>query len=183
MDTNNTEITPKPEPNLFSIYKAESAGKFFLKYQDKEEEEISELMYNNLLAQKDRIFDSKMREPVSYDKKPTVMSEENYKSYDTELVIEIYPTRNEGIKDFVCGTCYGNLYYTENCIVLDSFYNKEKHNGHFYKVIKTFLEFADKKGYNITICNVNSKLFQAINKEFTGTNILQVNKTTILFKN
>lgn len=178
------EKCPKKEKqdSIFSIYKSQTTNQYFVKYPNMTEREITLYEYNNLLNEKERIFEAKMKEPVVFEKKNAVEIEDDYTNHSNGHSLQIYPSTEDELKDFVSGTCYGTLYYTENCIVIDSFFNKEKHNGNFQKTIECLYTLCSIKELNLTICNVNSKLLASIRKMFPDKELIQVNKNTVMFK-
>ena len=178
----NTKIIDKDEPVLFSLYQEHSTNKCFVKYPNKDEKEISPYEYNKLLLQKERIYESKINKPIMFEKRPSVTIEESFTSESTNATIEIYPSSDGDVKDFICGTCHGNLYYTEDCLVIYTFHNQVKLNGDFKKSVDAFIDFCRKKGFSLTICNVNSKLLASMRIKFPDNKLIHVNKTTILFR-
>ena len=56
----NTPTVKKEEPILFSLYQEHSTGKCFVKYPELDEREITSYEYNDLLIQKERIYESKI---------------------------------------------------------------------------------------------------------------------------
>lgn len=170
------------ETAIFSIYKSNTTNQYFVKYPDMPEREITLYEYNNLLNEKERIFEAKMKEPIVFENKNLVEAEDDYTNHVNDHRVQIFPTSDKELKEFASGTCYGTLYYTENCIVVDSFFNKEKHNGDFQKTIDLLYALCSIKGLNLTICNVNSKLLASIRKMFPNKGLIQVNKNTIMFK-
>lgn len=179
----NTPALKKEEPILFSLYQEHSTGKCFVKYPELNEREITPYEYNDLLIQKERIYESKINEPIMFEKRPSVTIEESFTSESTNATIEIYPSSDGDVKDFICGTCHGNLYYTEDCLVLYTFHNQVKHNGDFKKSVDAFIDFCRKKGFSLTICNVNSKLLASMRIKFPNNKLIHVNKTTVVFSN
>jgi len=174
----NTEIKKE---EIFVVYKSETTGDCFVKYPNSNERLITEWEYNNLLEEKKRIYESSMKEPVVFESRK-INPIEVYKNHSNGHGIEIFLSDEDELKDFISGTCYGTLYYTENCIVVDSFFNKEKHNGDFQKTIECLYTLCSIKELNLTICNVNSKLLSSIRKMFPSKELIQVNKNTIMFK-
>lgn len=170
------------ETAIFSIYKSQTTNQYFVKYPDMPEREITLYEYNNLLNEKERIFEAKMKEPIVFEKKNGINIEDEYTNHSNGHSLQIYPSTDDDLKDFVSGSCYGTLYYTENCIVVDSFFNKEKHNGDFQKTLECLYTLCSIKELNLTICNVNSKLLASIRKMFPSKELIQVNKNTIMFK-
>lgn len=168
--------------DLFVVYKSETTRKCFVKYPNSPEKEITEWEFNNLSEEKKRIYESVIKEPVVFEKKNAVEIEEEYANQSNGHSVKIYPTSEKGLKDFASGTCYGTIYYTENCMVIDSFFNKEKHNGDFQKTLECLYTLCSIKELNLTICNVNSKLLASIRKMFPSKELIQVNKNTVMFK-
>lgn len=167
---------------MYSVYRVESLDKYFIKFEKRPEREITKYEYLNRLTEKERIFEAKMKEPVVFENKNGAEVEDEYINHSNGHSVQIYPSTEDELKDFVSGTCYGTLYYTENCIVIDSFFNKEKHNGDFQKTIESLYTLCSIKELNLTICNVNSKLLSSIRKMFPNKELIQVNKNTVMFK-
>jgi hypothetical protein len=46
---------------IFAIYQSETTGKYYVKYRDVEEREISKTEYLNLLEEKERILELKVK--------------------------------------------------------------------------------------------------------------------------
>ena len=173
---------PEEKATMYSVYRVESLDKYFIKFEKRPEREITKYEYLNRLTEKERIFEAKMKEPIIFESKSNKVIEEEYANYLNGHSVKIFPTSEKELKEFVSGTCYGTLYYTENCIVIDSFFNKEKHNGNFQKTIDLLYALCSIKGLNLTICNVNSKLLTSIRKMFPDKELIQVNKNTVMFK-
>lgn len=168
--------------NIYSVYKVESLNKYFIKFEKRPEREITLYEYMNRLMEKERILEAKLKEPIIFESKSDKVIEEEYHNHSNGHSVKIFPTSEKELKDFVSGTCYGTLYYTENCIVVDSFFNKEKHNGDFQKTIECLYTLCSIKELNLTICNVNSKLLSSIRKMFPSKELIQVNKNTVMFR-
>lgn len=169
--------TTEKESALFSVYKSQTTNQYFVKYPDMPEREITLYEYNNLLNEKERIFEAKMKEPIVFENK-NIDYEDIFTDEVSKHAVYIFKS-NEDIKDFVSGTCYGKMYFSDNCIVIDSIFNKEKHNGDFIKTINAFVLMSQTKDLKLTICNVNQKLFKHI-KESIYFETLMVNKDTII---
>jgi len=167
---------------MYSVYRVESLDKFFIKFEKRPEREITQYEYLNRLMEKERILEAKLKEPVVFEKKNAVEIEDDYTNHSNGHSLKIYPSTEDDLKDFVSGTCYGTLYYTEDCMVVDSFFNKEKHNGDFQKTIESLYTLCSIKELSLTICNVNSKLLSSIRKMFPTKELIQVNKNTVMFK-
>src|SRR5437870_3054573 len=122
----------RKEAPKFALYKSELTHKFFVRYPDQPEKEITEWEYSALQKEKDRAFENKINDSVNYaqaDKLKVVDS-----SFDTcykrKIVFYEHPSI-PGILSFECGTCYGECYKTKDSLVIDSIFNSQKGNGDF----------------------------------------------------
>lgn len=163
----------KKEIPKFAIYRSETSNKFFVKYEESPEREISETEYNDLKEQKSRFVDAVLSDPVIFKKKD---------SRDIKYFGLLSLEKTDAGYKFEHGTCYGNLYLTEDCIVIDTIFNSEKGNGDFGKTINQICNYSrDQKKSGVTICNLNEKLIRSLVKKIYPAPVL-VTSNILLIK-
>jgi hypothetical protein len=130
-DVSYTELK-KLEDQSFQLYK-DSKEKCFVKYADQEEREISKQEFDELTDIKVKILEGVVKSPVIYEQKEkeyTVLFE------GAKNMFKLDPLEDkEGKRNFLYGTCKGQMYYGERSLVICNISNDEKQNGCFGELI------------------------------------------------
>lgn len=159
-----------PETPKFSVYKTETTKQFFVKYDKSPEKEISELEYNNLVELKNKMLDSVISEPVMFEAKDN-------REITKFKGMNIYKT--DAGQKFEYKTCYGLFYLTADVLVVDTIFNSEKGNGEFLNILNLLHLYScfELKKTGISICNLNEKLIDSIQKKMKSTGKLVASNT------
>ena len=165
----------------FQLYKSEITHKFYVKYPDQPEKEITKWEYNSLQLEKDRALENKMNESVNFAQADKLKVKEKFHNSFVELDVIFYehPTVAQATS-FECGTCYGECYWTKDSLVIDSIFNSQKGNGDFRKTISTLRLYCLLNKLSLSLTNVCQQLIDFIKKEYTASMTFQVTKNTII---
>lgn len=160
----------------FSIYKTATTKEFYVKYEESDEKQITEVEYNQFLEQKNRMLEAIISEPVMFDSKVN----DDIIHFEEMQITKV--DDNTGFS-YKYGTCYGNFYLTKDSLVLESMFNSKKGNGDFIKTINILFSYL-KNDLNLggmSILNLNTKLIQSLLTNFNSNGLLITN-SVLFFK-
>ncbi len=157
----------------FQLYK-NSKEVYFVKYPDLEEKQIAEWEYNELLDMKNRILETKVKEPVIYEEKPAEYKHVgNFKWEDEIIPIKLEISSDPSVKTkFEAGTITGMVYETPSSVVICSVSNRAKGNGQFFNFIAEYRMIARMNDKHFVIDEIyNPRLITFLERNFFATKI------------
>lgn len=168
-------------PAKFSVYQSPTSDKYFVKYEGKEEKEITKMEFLQLKADKNRIYENSVKEPIMFEQKDKAPKS---KLVGIEKIGDLYAGAHEtkeGYARFQHDTCYGIFYETVDSVVIDCIFNSEKGNNAFRRTLWLFENYC-KGAKMLVMTNLNQQLIDSLRKSDMPLKATQISKDTIILR-
>lgn len=168
-------------PTRFSVYQSETSKKYFVKYEGKEEKEITKMEFIQLKSDLDRIYENSVSEPVVYEQKDKTEIIELAAS-PLPSIAKLTAHKHEslsGVMRFKLNTCYGMFYETSDSVVVDCIFNSQKGNGSFRMTLWLFASYSCKNRKSLVMSNLNQQLIDSLKNSDMPLKVTQITKNTI----